>query len=42
MPPLFEKTKQEIKLKIADLRKEELLEVNNSTFLGDLTLPFRC
>ncbi|CDS35832.1 PIK kinase FAT and Armadillo domain containing protein [Echinococcus multilocularis] len=26
MPPLFEKTKQEIKLKIADLRKEELLE----------------
>uniref|UniRef100_A0A0X3PBM4 PIK-related kinase FAT domain-containing protein n=2 Tax=Schistocephalus solidus TaxID=70667 RepID=A0A0X3PBM4_SCHSO len=25
-PPLFEKTKQDIKLKLADLRKEELLE----------------
>ncbi|CAH8662146.1 unnamed protein product [Heterobilharzia americana] len=26
LPPLFEKTKQEIKLKLADLRKDELLE----------------
>ena len=29
LPPLFEKTKQEIKLKLTDLRKDELLEVSS-------------
>ncbi|VDD83203.1 unnamed protein product [Mesocestoides corti] len=37
LPPMFEKTKQEIKLKIADSRKEELLEASCWSFSA---IPF--